>query len=317
MIARIQQFATLALLGFATGWAAFFAYRDAYALATAGPLLILFGYGSFLAAEFCLLVVFGADGAMERPAPSQLLRAWWGEFLRAPLVFCWRQPFRSRAEPDFVQQTVPGQRGVIFVHGFFCNRGLWNPWMRVLRARGIPFIAVNLEPPFASMDDYVRVIEAALARIEAATGETPVIVAHSMGGLAVRGWLAKFDASARIHRVVTIASPHHGTWLARFGHTRNGTQMRQESTWLRGLGALERAQGPACFICYYGNCDNIVFPTSSAMLSGADNRHLAATAHVQMVYHPDVMESVLEWLEPMRATAPGAIRSPARAAGSR
>jgi triacylglycerol lipase len=300
MIARIQQSGTLALLIFAAGWAAFFTYRDSYALAAAGALLTLFGYGFYLAAEFGLLLLFGADGANERPARSQLLRAWGGEFLCAPLVFCWRQPFRSRAEPDFVLPTVRGQRGVVLVHGFFCNRGLWNPWMRALRARGIPFVAVNLEPPFASIDDYARIIEVAAARIEAATGETPVIVAHSMGGLAVRGWLARFDAVKRIHRVVTIASPHRGTWLARFGHTRNATQMRQASTWLCGLGKLECAQGPARFICYYGNCDNIVFPASSAMLTGADNRHLDATAHVQMVYHPDVLKAVLEWLEPAK-----------------
>ncbi len=298
MIARIQQFATLSLLGFAAGWACFFAYRDCYALASAGPLLVLFGYGTFLATEFCLLFVFGADETIERPALFQLVRAWWGEFLRAPQVFCWRQPFRSRREPDSVQSTLPGQRGVVLVHGFFCNRGLWNPWMSALRAHGIPFVAVNLEPPFGSIDDYGGVIDDAVARIEAATGNTPVMVAHSMGGLAVRGWLAKSDAAERVHRVVTIASPHHGTWL-------------------RGLGALERTQVATRFICYYGSCDNIVFPASSAILAGADNRHLAATAHVQMVYHPDILESVLKCLEPMRETASGAIRSAARAPESR
>ena len=78
---------------------------------------------------------------------------------------------------------------MLFVHGFFCNRGLWNPWMRRLRAAGIPFVAVNLEPVFGSIDSYASIVEAAVRSLEQATGGAPVIVAHSMGGLAVRSWL--------------------------------------------------------------------------------------------------------------------------------
>lgn len=302
MIARIQQFSTLTLLILAIGWAVAFAVHGSLILAVTGALLILLGYAVFLGVEFVLLSVHGGDSAAARPRAAQLLRAWAGEVVRAPLVFCWRQPFRSRAEADSLGAEHAGRRGVVFVHGFVCNRALWNPWMRILRSRGVPFVAVNLEPPFGSISAYADTIDAAVARLESMTGQPPVVVAHSMGGLAVRCWLATQADAERVQRVITIASPHCGTWLARFAMTPNGTEMRVSGIWLEALNARERIADRSRYTCYYGHCDNIVFPTSSGTLPGADNRHLAATAHVQMAYHPDVIGEVLRCLASVPST---------------
>jgi triacylglycerol esterase/lipase EstA (alpha/beta hydrolase family) len=168
--------------------------------------------------------------------------------------------------------------------------------MRKLRALDIPHIAVNLEPVFGSIDDYAQIIDAAVSRMQVATGQPVVLVGHSMGGLAIRGWLRRFDSDVRVRRVVTIGSPHHGTWLARFGHTQNGKQMRQRSAWLTRLAAEEPVARYEHFTCFYGHCDNIVFPASTAMLPGAENLHVPVTAHVDMAFHPVVFKEALRWL---------------------
>ncbi len=103
------------------------------------------------------------------PQPAQLLRAWWGEVRAAPRVFCWRQPFRSRRWPDHLPAAAQGRRGLLLVHGFLCNRGVWNPWLQRLRAQGVPFVAVNLEPVFGSIDDYVAILERAVQQLERCT----------------------------------------------------------------------------------------------------------------------------------------------------
>ena len=129
------------------------------------------------------------------PAPSatvgEWLRAWWTESVTAPRVFSWWQPFRWRLLPDTAvgEGTHTGRRAVVLVHGFVCNRGLWMPWLRVLRAREVPYATVSLEPVFGSIDAYVPQLEAAIERATRATGQPPLVVAHSMGGLAVRAWL--------------------------------------------------------------------------------------------------------------------------------
>ena len=313
MLARLQKCVVVALVVSSLIWAAYLVHHGRPGWAVTGAALILLGYGLFLGIEFAILCFVQSSVPEPRPRAAQLLRAWFAEVVCAPKVFFWRQPFRSLAEPD---SSAPGggrRPGVILVHGFVCNRGLWNPWMRALRLRGVPFIGVNLEPVFGSIDDYPRLIETAVARIEAATAMPVVLVGHSMGGLAIRAWLAKYDADMRVRRVITIGTPHGGTWLARYGHTHNGKQMRLGSPWLARLAALESAARRARFTCFYGHCDNIVFPTASGMLAGAQNIHLPATAHVQMAFQPTVFNEVCRWLEPETA-APDGRPGPATAA---
>ncbi|MGY4827444.1 esterase/lipase family protein [Sphaerotilaceae bacterium SBD11-9] len=297
MLARFQQLITLSLLLAAALWAAWFLHRGSPVWALAGAALIVFGYAVFLAAEFVMLrFVHGSDPAPQASA-WQLLKAWWAEVQTAPRVFCWQQPFRSTLEPDFVP-SQPGRRGVVLVHGFVCNRGFWNRWMPRLRERGVPFVAVNLEPVFGTISDYAPIIERAAARIEQATGLPPVVVGHSMGGLAIRAWLNAYAAMHRVHRVVTIGSPHRGTWLGRFGFSTNAREMAMGTDWQRALEAIESAEHFERFTCFYSHCDNIVFPASNATLPGADNRHVAGAAHVNLADQPEVLNEVLAWAEP-------------------
>lgn len=296
MLARLQRFITIFLIGSAIAWAAVFSAIGRPLWASVGVLLILLGYALFLGAEFVILYFVQTGDVAPRPSIRQLLRAWCGEVITAPRVFLWRQPFRSNIEPDSLPERPDGRRGVLLVHGFVCNRGLWNPWMRELRARGIPFAAINLEPVFGSIGAYAERIEAAVARIEAATGQPVVLVGHSMGGVAIRAWLARFKADARVHRVITIGSPHQGTWLARYGHTANGREMRLGNPWLAQLASNESAAHYGRFTCFFGHCDNIVFPAASGLLPGAHNIHVPGTAHVHMAFQPQVFDEACRWL---------------------
>jgi triacylglycerol lipase len=298
-LARLQQATTLSVLVIALAWA--WHWRDSPGLALAGFALIAFFYSLVLAAEFLALRFVGGGDPAPRPTTTELLRAWVSETLAAPRVFCWRQPFRWRAVPDQCESPPGGlgKRGVVLIHGFVCNRGFWNPWMETLRERGHCFAAVNLEPVFGSIDAYVPIIEAAVDRVTRATGMPPVLVCHSMGGLAARAWLCAMKADERVHHIITIGSPHHGTWLARFSHLTNGRQMRRDGEWLRCLAGQGAPGAHARFTCWYSNCDNIVFPASTATLDGADNRLVRGVAHVALGFHPQVMGDSLALIAAM------------------
>jgi pimeloyl-ACP methyl ester carboxylesterase len=289
-LARLQQAITLSLLVAGAAWLAWF-WNTSHAIAAAGFVAIVLSYSFFLAVEFVALRFAGRGDLAPRPTWGELARAWFGETTTAPRVFCWRQPFRWRAIPNRLDPQSGGRRGVLLVHGFVCNRGFWNPWMQELQARGHCFEAVNLEPVFGSIDDYTAIIDAAVARLAAATAMPPVLVCHSMGGLAARAWLQAHNGQQRIHRVITIGSPHHGTWLARFSRLPNGLQMAQQGRWLRALEHSEDSALHSRFVCWYSNCDNIVFPASTATLAGADNRLVRGVAHVQLAFRPEVMSA--------------------------
>jgi len=298
MLAQLQRLITLTLVAAAFGWLLWF-LGDSPFMAVAGFLAIALGYTAFLALEFVFLHHVNKRDPAPQPSWGELLRAWLGETLAAPRVFCWRQPFRMNAVPDQLapDPAMQGRRGVVFVHGFFCNRGLWTPWLQRVRASGQAFVAVNLEPLFGSIDDYAPQIDEAVRRVTDATGLPPLLVCHSMGGLAVRAWLKRMRAESRVFHVVTIGTPHRGTWLARFGHGHNGRQMRLQSDWQAQLDHEMPADRHALFTCWYSNCDNIVFPASTATLPGADNRLIRGAAHVQMAFLPEVMDPTLAMLE--------------------
>jgi pimeloyl-ACP methyl ester carboxylesterase len=298
MLAHLQRLITLCLAAAAFGWLFWF-YAGSPVLAIAGFGLITLGYTAFLALEFIFLHQVNKQDPAPQPTWMEVLRAWWGETVTAPRVFCWRQPFRMNVVPDQLAPpaSVHGRRGVVFVHGFFCNRGLWTPWLQRVQADGRAFVAVNLEPVFGSIDDYAQQVDEAVRRVTEATGLPPLLVCHSMGGLAARAWLKRMRAEARVFHVVTIGTPHRGTWLARFGHGHNGRQMRLQSDWQTQLDHGMPANRHALFTCWYSNCDNIVFPTSTATLPGADNRLVRGAAHVQMAFLPQVMEATLAMLE--------------------
>lgn len=298
MLARLQVLITFTLMAAAVGWLLNFRHNSPV-VAAAGFFTITLGYTAFLALEFfCLRLVNRTD-----PAPAatmiELFTAWLGESLTAPQVFCWRQPFRSKAIPNNLAASsiTQGKRGVVFIHGFFCNRGFWNPWMKRLQGTGHAFVAVNLEPLFGSIDEYIPEIDEAVSKVTQATGLAPLLVCHSMGGLAARAWLREMKAESRVHHVVTIGTPHSGTWLARFGHGTNSQQMRLASNWQNGLNHEMLEGRHALFTCWYSTADNIVFPASTATLQGADNCLLRAKAHVQMAFVPEVVGKTLAMLD--------------------
>jgi triacylglycerol lipase len=245
-----------------------------------------------LAIEFAWLRRVDPGSGIPPPTPRALLAAWWGEVITGLRVFGWRQPFRSSAVPDHLPSTST-RRGVLLIHGFVCNRGLWNPWMHELRGSGTPYLAINLEPVLGSIDRYVPTIEAAVAKLERATQRAPIVVAHSMGGLAVRAWLRDHDADHRVHSVVTIGTPHAGTSMARFALSTNTRQMREGGPWLRSLASRESVARRRLFTCYFGHCDNIVFPAHNATLPDAANHHVPGMAHVHLAFHRPILDDVI------------------------
>ncbi len=316
MIARLLRWVLLALTALAAGWAAWWIAHGHALVGVLGALALLLLHAGVLGAEFVLLPLANRGDPALRATARELLSAWWHEARLGLHIFAWQQPFRSQLHPDHVPSDARGRRGVVLVHGFMCNRGFWNTWLPRLRERDVPFVAVDLEPPFGSIDAYASAIDTAVQRLHDATGLTPVIVAHSMGGLATRAWLQRAaEADADEHAgtpggrgatmaahksttiaptIITIGSPHRGTVFGHRGPMVNVGQMRRGSGWLEALARSEPLERRQRFVCFYSHCDNIVLPASTATLDDADNRHLRAMAHVQLIEHPAVLAAALD-----------------------
>jgi triacylglycerol lipase len=294
-LARLLQFSCLTQLATAFAWLAW-RWPASPLQALAGALLIPLLAPIVLGIELMVVAaVARGDAPVPIPTATQLARAWTSETVHWFRTFWWRQPFRWGSAQDLLDGDSMRQ-GVVFIHGFMCNRGFWTPWMRRLQERGHPCVAVNLEPVFTSIDGYADTIEAAVLRVTQASGGPPVLICHSMGGLAARAWWRARGSAGRVTRIITIGSPHGGTLLARFSRKANGRQMRLRSDWVEALGRHEQTHGRPPMTCWYSNCDNVVFPASTATLAGADNRFVAGQPHVGLAFDPQVIDGCLQLL---------------------
>jgi pimeloyl-ACP methyl ester carboxylesterase len=256
-------------------------------------------YTAYVAILFIVIHYLNSKDLQPRSTWWALFQAFVREASTAPAVFLWRQPFRTQAISDALQPS--NKAGVVFIHGFFCNRAFWSLWMAQLQSQNRAFASVTLEPAFGSIDDYAAIVEAAVAKVTQATGQAPTLICHSMGGLAARAWLRSNAANDdRIKRVITIGTPHFGTALSTEKALLpfiNTLQMQRLGTWTQQLAKDEPPSRYSKFTCWYSNCDNIVVPTSTAMLPGADNRFVTAQGHVSMAFSQQVMQESLALLD--------------------
>ena len=259
---------------------------------------LVLGHPTLLAIEMLVARrVAGRKGgarARWRDMPHAVFREW----IESTAIFAWRMPWRSNAIEDHLPKTSRGLRGVVFIHGYICNRGLWNPWMKRLLKLDRAFVSVNLEPVFASLDDYVPQVERAVRRMEAATGLAPVIVAHSMGGLVARAWLRsraahkRSDGTDEAARLITIGTPHRGTWLAALALTANARQMRLDSAWMAALAASEPPTLPGLITSWWSECDQIVYPAPTAVFPGSEAKQLRGVGHIALTAREEIWNEI-------------------------
>jgi triacylglycerol lipase len=299
MNALIQRGVALLLTAGALAAALWGHQQAAWLGAVLGLLAVAAIVPAVLAFECAVLLpLVNRSDPTPKPTLAQRITSWWRECLTAYRVFGWWQPFCTQREADHLHTGYRGQRAVVLIHGFFCNRALWNHWMPRLRAQKVPFIAITMEPAFGAIDDYVTQVDDAIERAWQATGTAPLLVGHSMGGLAIRAWRRwrnahAGDSDTRFVHALTIGTPHHGTATARYSHAVNAQQMRLNSAWLQQLAASESTARNARLTCYYSHCDNIVMPAASATLPGARHVHLPGWAHVELVFAPSIFGEVL------------------------
>lgn len=231
-----------------------------------------------------------------RPLPAgaqldwrQRVQLFFHEFVSTMMATSWHM-LRHRAR---LHLATPA-RGlpVLLVHGYGANGGFWVHLAAQLEAQGYSHATVDLEPVFGDIDDYAQQLEEAVRALLAACGsDKVVIVAHSMGGLVARAWLRRFGA-ARVARIITLGTPHHGTDLAHMGPGANARQMRRNAEWLAQLDAADRGQRHL-FTSIYSFHDNIIAPQDSCHLPGARNIALPGIGHVAMGRHPDIAKHIL------------------------
>ena len=228
------------------------------------------------------------------------LRLFGEEFCASMLQSSWLMP---RARPS--QRIYPGSPAppVLLLHGYGCNSGYWVHLVPLLDAARISHACADLEPLGGDIDGYVPAVARAVEALCEASGAPRVaILGHSMGGLVARAYVRRHGA-ARVSRIITLGTPHHGTSLANLGLGANARQMRRarqgeapESDWLRTLAKEEDPARRALVTSIYSHHDNIVAPQTSSHLPGARNIAFGGVGHVALGSNPHILSCIMHEL---------------------
>ncbi len=236
-------------------------------------------------------------GRMAVPPEQRLgirgaLSCWLRECVSVAWMFNVLQPFRARAA--FVPAAPGAVRvPVLMIHGYGCNRAVWRPMQRALAAAGHPTEAIDLMPLLGDIDHYAGDIADAVMKMTHRHGRAPVLLCHSMGGLAARAFLRQAHEAPPVVRVITLGTPHRGTAMARTGRWRNVRQMAWANPWLRELAAAETPATRERITSIFSWHDSIVGPPGASWLTGARHVPLSGIGHVSLLCDARVRDAVL------------------------
>jgi pimeloyl-ACP methyl ester carboxylesterase len=115
--------------------------------------------------------------------------------------------------------TDPGMTctPVVLVHGYVHNRSAFLVMQGALRRAGFQYVhAFNYLPLAYDLLELATLLAGEVERILATWGaQRCMIVGHSMGGMIARTYVQELGGEDTVDTVVTLGSPHRGTYTAR------------------------------------------------------------------------------------------------------
>jgi triacylglycerol lipase len=191
---------------------------------------------------------------------------------------------------------------VLLVHGTGLTAEESWSWnlAETLPALGFDVCLVHL--PDRAWGDIQRSAEYvvhAVRTIAGRSGRRVDVVGHSQGGLEPR-WAIRFwpDVRDLVDDLVTLASPHHGTFSAD-GLCATGRcppavwQMRHGSRFLAALNAGDPTPGPVSHTSLRSLTDELVQPPATAVLPGASNVLIQDLCPGRPVHHGGMLHDAV------------------------
>ncbi|MEE2960500.1 MAG: alpha/beta fold hydrolase [Myxococcota bacterium] len=194
-------------------------------------------------------------------------------------------------------------RAVIFIHGFGGHRGNFIPmetYFRCLGRKRVLSLGFEDKSSMEVMAWELRRIVKTVLEENVFSMERPIdIVAHSMGGILARVALETPEFAGKINHLITLATPHSGTELARYLHTKKAQSLRPNSHLLNGLNRqLPWASNEnfPTLTCFWTPQDMVLLPPESACVSGVKNIACPGCTHLGFLLKPQVWEAVYQQL---------------------
>lgn len=196
----------------------------------------------------------------------------------------------QRFEQEIAQQPINLQRlhktPVLLVPGYaepswYFMYGIY----RNLKANGWAVEGIDLFPNFAPAEEQAQKIQAKIEEMRQRYGVEQVdLVVHSFGGLISRYYIQNMQGVKTVRNLVTIATPHHGTYAAYLGPGEAAVQLRPDSDFLTALNANGFAYAPVRYTSIWSNLDEIVLPPKNSIMPDSEVHYVPWTGHLTIMF---------------------------------
>lgn len=169
---------------------------------------------------------------------------------------------------------------------------------RHLKKSGWQVEGINLFPNFATAEEQAKKIQTRIEDMKARYGVSQVeLVVHSFGGLISRYYIQNMGGAAHVRNLVTIATPHQGTYVAYFGPGKSADQLKYKSPFIQALNAKGYAYPPVKYTSIWSNIDEIVIPQRSAVMPDSTVHQVPWTGHLSILFSKRTYAHVLAALD--------------------
>lgn len=191
-------------------------------------------------------------------------------------------------------EPAPDGRGqgnpIVFVPGYLDFEFYFARLKSKLEGKGRSTHYLSIFPNIGDIRTAAVALKALVADVKKRTGAKQVdVVAHSMGGLITRYYIKYMEGERDIERLVTLATPHHGTLVSFASPTQGAKQMHPGSDFLKALNADDETPGRIRYTSIRGGLDEIVIPHSSPILEGAENHYSRYAMHGTIFINPTAL----------------------------
>jgi triacylglycerol lipase len=113
-----------------------------------------------------------------------------------------------------------------------------------------------------------------------------------MGGIVARYYLQSLEGYKRVGSIITVSSPHHGSYLAYLYPGKGTKQLRPDNNFLDNLEKGEQVYQDISVFSYWTPFDLMIIPASSSVWKIANNKKYYCLFHLQMLFHKPLAEDI-------------------------
>lgn len=219
-----------------------------------------------------------------------------------------RTGLRFHAAGELRQDVRPP---TVLVHGYKDDATVFAPLARHLKEVGVRTYAVTLTPSDCSVP--LEVLAQQLKTYISsnfAYNQQLNFVGFSLGGIVARYYLQRMGGLERTGRFLSVATPHHGTWVAFASRLPAALQLRPNSDFLRDLNADAEQLASITFSSIWTPLDLMIVPSFNCRFQVGKNLAVWTLQHQGLVTGRRGIGAIAKVLTSNGRESPGLGKSP-------